>query len=307
MLNASSLSSTSMMCTPVRSGSMGMVRATQHPTWSPRLCKVPLQPAGPSAHLVAPAPTRAAEPRHLARGRAPCRRRDVVRSWAMVATTMAKSEGHAGAETHGMSRTALTGFAHLAACFFGSRSRRLELFRLHLHCRACVLELSFVPNLTDTRENILLLLPDMTLEARVHCLELREPGRLFLVALPPLFDSPFNLVDLGLMLLPPLRQYRVSLASIARERLIQFPVLDLLVDLQLGLQFGPEFAPSLRSRLQEVLERCLGLMMFLLEELDRIHFMTSYSMELRPSAPPLCVPEEPPGGAPQGLFSVTLC
>jgi hypothetical protein len=40
---------------------------------------------------------------------------------------------------------------------------------LHLlHFRPCVLELGFVPGLTDAWENVLLLFPDMNFEARVH-------------------------------------------------------------------------------------------------------------------------------------------
>src|ERR1700730_15056120 len=42
--------------------------------------------------------------------------------------------------------------------------------------------------------------------------------------------------------------------------------------LQLGLQLGPELAPGPRTRLQNLLERCLCLDVFLLEELNRIHF-----------------------------------
>jgi hypothetical protein len=72
----------------------------------------------------------------------------------------------------------------------GQRSRdgwsRHSAHRRHLlllHFRPCVLELGFVPGLTDARENVLLLFPNMAFEARVHCLELGEPRRVFWVEL----------------------------------------------------------------------------------------------------------------------------
>jgi hypothetical protein len=74
-----------------------------------------------------------------------------------------------------------------------------------------------------------------------------------------------------LMLHPPSREPRVRPAHLALEAPVQARVLDLLVGLELGLQLGPESAPRLGRRLQHLLERGLGLLVLLLQELDRIH------------------------------------
>src|SRR5580765_698886 len=86
-----------------------------------------------------------------------------------------------------------------------AHSRHLLCLHL-LHFRPCVLELGFVPGLTDARENVLLLFSDMAFEARVHGLKLGEPRRVFWVELREFFDQTLDLVDLVLMFLPPLRQ-----------------------------------------------------------------------------------------------------
>jgi hypothetical protein len=67
---------------------------------------------------------------------------------------------------------------------WSSSAHRRHLLCLHLlHFCSCVLELGFVPGLTDPRENVLLLFPNMAFEARVHCLELGEPRRVVWVEL----------------------------------------------------------------------------------------------------------------------------
>src|SRR5438445_5046294 len=151
-----------------------------------------------------------------------------------------------------------------------------HLLRLHLsHLGARALETVLVPDLADLREDGAFLFLDVVLEGGVHFLHLAEPYRLVGPEAADGLEEAAHLLHLSLMLLPPLRELLVLRRGIARERLVEAGVLDLLVELELRRELLPEPASLLRGSLENLVERCLGLLVLLFQELDRIHGIAS--------------------------------
>src|SRR5260370_42400750 len=120
----------------------------------------------------------------------------------------------------------------------------MQLLRLHLfHLPTRPLASRPVPDLADSREDILLLFPDVPLEARAHRLGLGEPGLLLGVQALHLLDQAFDAADLVLMFRLPSRELRARPARLAREPPVQARVLDMLLWPVLCLQLTPKRAP----------------------------------------------------------------
>src|SRR5690349_20435457 len=136
----------------------------------------------------------------------------------------------------------------------------MELLPLHLrHLGARLLEARIVPGAAEPGKDLLLLLPDVLLEALADRLDLGEPPRRLRVEAVDLLEQRLDPLHLFPVLAAPRGERGVALRLSLGERPVDAGVLDLLVGPQLRRQLAPEIAPGLGRRLQNLPERPLGL------------------------------------------------
>src|SRR5262249_591498 len=151
-----------------------------------------------------------------------------------------------------------------------------RLLRVELgHLPARLLEPRRIPLLADTREDVPLLLLDVLLERGVDLLDRGEPPLVLRIEARGLLHEAFDLGDPFLVAIgDPLRERGVGRAFLL-EGPVEARLLDLLMRLELRVELLPQGASLGRRSLEQLGERRLGLLVLLLEELDRVHGQSS--------------------------------
>src|SRR4029453_2123150 len=134
-----------------------------------------------------------------------------------------------------------------------------------------MLELGSVPRLLDLWPDAAFFFLDVMFQGFLQLVDLVNPLVGSRIESINLLDQSFRLDDFPAVMLLPFLQGLVFRPDLLRHRAIERHFFNLFMHFQLWLELRPELCSLVAARRLDVPERTLGLLMLVLQELNRIH------------------------------------